>query len=793
MLSILDPVEIDNLALFRDDEDPRKFYLLPDQPVIVNDDKGVPDFLFIKYIKDLSTTPDGQPIGGGYVQFRTVLTIDDARRARVVDALRQQLTQDQQSGRKPFGNPITSTEPVLADPLWTSGTVAMETFKVGDNEMVRKATATAAVDLAGSLGASVDLQLDPDGAEIFWTSFKNFADQQIPILITYKLTYKARVAATMEIHASRSTVEQQIWQRARWHVLDLVRARWYPMETAIAVAPGNFGAVQALAASRVAALVEPGQIQDAIHNSITNGSITVKISTDEAGSGQDDANKVQDMLFKVATEVLSGRVIPVLFGDTPSAQLAGSKDDPAVSKELYELKVDTSSTTTTTFDIDLTSTSTIERDCNPNGPIHLMIQNPDVLRACFKELRLSDGFFGVMRVVAATAGISFQRDGISMIHVYQQYDQVDEANPDRPRVQRSDDGTLKSEADTLHFKPIDLARDATGSHERAYSYRTDVFYAGGELKISNDWAACSDTMLLINPAAMGALRVELNLTAPKDQVRGAKVSLSYRKASGELLSDDIDLTPDANRKTWFRPTGEIGTAGAALPARQYTYTVVYDVGATKITMPSVAATSDSLELPGPFERVLSFVLRPQGSFDGVTAVSGDVRYDDPAHGYQVVQPFTLDKLSASVSITVPVMPDGPAEITWTARVNHTDGSFHDLPGGRAPAGTVWIGEAVDRFLTVQIVTDLVDFDHDVQLALVHLSYRDPANGIAADQTYTFNKANKAGTTWRVGLRESSPNQYAVEIRYVAYDRTKNSEVDVASAQDPVLVLDRQAH
>src|ERR1700722_13347747 len=111
MLSIMDPVDIDDQVVFRDDEDPRKFYLLPDEPSISTDDQGVPDFYFVQY-----RGVDASHKEGGYVQFRTVLTIPPDRRARVIAALKTQLTQEQASGYKPFGLAITTTDPVLADP-----------------------------------------------------------------------------------------------------------------------------------------------------------------------------------------------------------------------------------------------------------------------------------------------------------------------------------------------------------------------------------------------------------------------------------------------------------------------------------------------------------------------------------------------------------------------------------------------------------------------------------------------------------------------------------------------------
>src|SRR5450432_50317 len=100
MLSIMDPVDVDDLVVYRDDEDPRKFYLLPDEPVISTNAQGVPDFYFIQF-----RGVDAGHTEGGYVQFRTVLTISPARRAKVIAALQAQLTSEQNSGYKPFGLP----------------------------------------------------------------------------------------------------------------------------------------------------------------------------------------------------------------------------------------------------------------------------------------------------------------------------------------------------------------------------------------------------------------------------------------------------------------------------------------------------------------------------------------------------------------------------------------------------------------------------------------------------------------------------------------------------------------
>jgi hypothetical protein len=780
MLNLMDPVTLENLVLFRDDEDPRKFYLLPDQPALSVDEKGVPDFYFIKYAYDATTHGDDQ-LGGGYVQFRTVLTIANDRRDRVVAGLKQQLEQDKQAGKKPFGVAITATDPVLAAPLWTDGKVGLQTFKVGDKELVVKDTDTVPVDLAGSLGASVNLQLNPEGAEIFWASFKNFADQQIPILITYQLTYKARVSANMEIHADRTTVEEQIWQRAspEPYYFHPQSARWVKMAHTGALTRLSLATLQAQNTYRVAAGVAPNKVNDTIHSCVTDGTITVRIDVDEAGAKDASGDNVQEMLLKVASDVLSGKVIPALFGDDSQSQPASDSEQGSAPTTPINILPD--SQTTAKFDISLTSNSTVERTCNPNGPVHVLIDNPAAFAACFKELPPSDGFFAIMHVAASTTGIDFAQDGIRTIHVFIRYQQVDEMNPAKPKINQIYDGMLKSDTDTLRCR-FNLARDAQGDFKRDYEFRTEVYYANGEIISHPDkWTSSTDQMLAINPAAMGAVRVELALTAPRELVKSARVALQYKRSDGALLSETFDLTPDANRKTWLQPTGEVGKAGTAAGLLQYSYQAVYEIDGGEIAMPWAASTDQSLEIPGPFTSRLAFDLRPQGSFDGIANIAGDVTYNDAAHQYRIVKSFTFSKLGDVFELIVPAMDGGSQEVSYTARINRADGSTMDLPPGHAPAGTIWIGLPT---LKIDVHSEGVDFDRDVQLAVVRLSSSD---GSGAETTLTFTKASPAIQSWSMPVGAAGAH-YDADVRFITYDRTKNAEVQQKNLSDKQLIL-----
>ena len=46
--------------------------------------------------------------------------------------------------------------------------------------------------------------------------------------------------------------------------------------------------------------------------------------------------------------------------------------------------------------------------------------------------------------------------------------------------------------------------------------------------------------------------------------------------------------------------------------------------------------------------------------------------------------------------------------------------------------------------------------------------------------------------WKVARSDRTKNRYDAHIRYVAYDRTKNSEVQLDQIDDQVLLLERTA-
>ena len=785
MLSLLDFIEIDNLIVYRDDQDPRKFYLLPDQPQIPLDEEGVPEFLLIHYIKDQSMLTEHDPGAGGYLQFRTSLAIPTARRELVVSALRQRLEEEKAAKKRPFDKPIESTEPLLASPLWMSGEVQLHTFGVRDDGLVLHAVTHTLPDLGGDLAASFAIELSNDGAEIFWSAF-NDADKRLPIMVAYKLMYKAGVTASMEITASQHKVWEGLWQQSRPYVF-----HQHPFPRYVAHPfTGHLGPAQLLALRRnipsVVAMINRQQLHKTIRSAIT-----VNIRSD-LGSGP-EAEKSREMLMKIATDVLSERIIPLLFGSAVPLPGAESTDEKTANHELHRLGEDPPDAPGKNFTITINQSSTVERSVNPNGSLRVIIpaDQQEKNKGCFRELRLTDGFFSMMRVRARPVGVDFARDGISAIHVKFRYDQVDDAHIDRQHVRRGYDGVLDRSDAVVDWR-FDLARSSSGGHKREYEYQTTVFYAEGIPQTVTSWTKSSDRELAITPQTLRALRVELLFTARKEWVEGARVHLHHEARSGGIYDTEIELGADAPKKSWFQFTGDLSEEDGALSQPAYRYQVSYRTSAGELRLPVQSSTARTLEIPSPFKRVLRFTFVPQGFTEGVSNISGDMIYEDSARDYRVVKSFVLDKPSAMAAIDVPILEDGPEAARLVARVNYGSGTTTSLPPGRVQEGTNLVGVPTQDFLSVEVVPlpDL-DFEHDLALIMVTLSHDDPA-GAGQPKILLFKKGALAPQSWRVPLTDPRHRRYSYTVQFIAQDRGKSTTVRKSGVDEPVLLLDRQA-
>lgn len=93
MLYLDQPIgKVRGLMIFRDHENPNMFYYVPERPRLARSEGGVPEFVFLKYRKDITDNPDFDPeseddLGGGFLSFTVDLGIEES----VLEQVRREL------------------------------------------------------------------------------------------------------------------------------------------------------------------------------------------------------------------------------------------------------------------------------------------------------------------------------------------------------------------------------------------------------------------------------------------------------------------------------------------------------------------------------------------------------------------------------------------------------------------------------------------------------------------------------------------------------------------------------
>ncbi|MEM7152825.1 MAG: hypothetical protein AAF799_08280 [Myxococcota bacterium] len=774
MLNLLDRQTIEDLTVYRDDQDVRKFYALPDTPTIDKDRQGRPSFLFVKYVDDRRNVAEEDEKNGAYTQMRATLGIDAERTERVMNHLREQLVEEKRKGIKPFGKKIQSTEPLLARPDWTEGAVTLSTFSASEDGMVRSVAGSQKPDLSGDLGAAFALELDPAGAAIFWDAFES---GNVPIVLSYELTYKARVpAAKMVIHAEREKVQEAIYTHTRPYVFKPARKRYVALARQV-INRGVMATLRQTHGKLLKFMVPRKQIKTAVTNTID-----VKITFGEGGGD----TEVREKLMEIASDMLSNNIIPAFFAGN---QVLDQITDVEEGEDLLELKDDIEESLEP-FHIELSEEVAVDRNSNPSGIIQMLLTEEE-RQLAFREVPLSDPFFEQLDVTTRTAGVQFERDGIDSIHVFLEYDHTDAKTGER--VFFNDDAVLTGDDEELTFHVERLARDADGNAITHYRIRTEIHYRVDLPKSVGRWVKQQQRQVIVAPRALGAIRVELKLTARPETVEAAEVHLAYRSGAGQVIERTITLTGDEPNQSWFQFTGDFEEQGIE-PTYRYRVTWILPGGA-RLESETRAETRDVLEIGSPFTTPLEFTVRPEGSMEGVAEIAGELHYHDTRHDYSIVRSFSLTKLSSEEVVNVPAIEGGPRTATVEGRIVYEDGAHDELTAREVEPGTVWLGVSVRQWLTIYVQPFEADFENDLRIAALLITYTHADGRVERSPPLNFLKngpnPTMDTTEWKVALSEGDPQTFSYTVRYIGYDgRSDNVAHDDVS--DTMIWLKRPA-
>ncbi|MDP2315705.1 MAG: hypothetical protein Q8P41_22600 [Pseudomonadota bacterium] len=787
MLNLSDPAHVEGFDVYRDDEQPHVFYVMPKRPWIPLGEDGAPEFLMIYYIRDLTTSAPDEETHGGYVQLRCSLAIPEDDRARITAALRARLVDEQAKGIKPFGLPITRTDPVLAPPRWTKAEVQIASITLAADVTQQSARAVGSPDPGGDLAVSIVANLRNEEADLFAKAIDPEAtggpSGEVLISIGYTLECLARASAiTLEAHAKRETIETELWSKAIPHKWEPTRRLFTPMVWPMLLVP-----------ERKIWLVQQKALGHIVHACIGKRTVVTTLKTTAEiviksgeGSTAEGNAEVRKAVIDAACELLSNQLVNAsLEPPLPEGSVDGADDT--------QHPLSTATPPNMTYDLTLQQDEVIKLPRGPNGPLDMLL-TPEQLRSCFKRLNLADGYFAALDVlVTCKGGVDFESDGIAAILVRLRYDQVDDIDTQRftPNIPVVNLGVDAPEA----RRRWAAVRRAGGGFKRAYSYQVEIHYKTNLPSATTAWIEVpdGDTTLWINPQRLSALRVKLELY-PTDRVESVRVNLAHVAATGDRFETVKELTREKPQATWFQYTGD-PQIGIERPRWRYrTEWRLKDAGT--ITEPEVDTERDDVVVfSTPFAAPLVYSVLPQGFDATVQSISGTLTYRHEARGYQVTRTFQFTSATAAASeIKLESLHGGPttAEVAW--RVVFKDNTTRDGTTAAEP-GVVYVGPARAAVLHVEVVPLAVDWDTDVELALVRLHYVDGANGLDVSKTFQFGKrlSNTTATqTWELGLADAARTRFSYVIDYITYDRARRATVEVRDTADSLVLLDRPA-
>jgi hypothetical protein len=178
-----DPIELDDIIAFRDDQDPHLFYLIPDEVVVTRDQQGHPDLALTLF------RGGDPPKMGGTLELHVALDISPDRRQHAVDGVRARLVWEKANGAQPFGLTIDDTEPVFATPTWTGGTASIQMS--GDGSQAAGPAGGATPSLLGTPQITFTMSLDAEGATVLSALLRG-AGPLLPITVSFALRCQER-------------------------------------------------------------------------------------------------------------------------------------------------------------------------------------------------------------------------------------------------------------------------------------------------------------------------------------------------------------------------------------------------------------------------------------------------------------------------------------------------------------------------------------------------------------------------------------------------------------------------
>ncbi|MFF8195657.1 hypothetical protein ACF05L_33405 [Streptomyces bobili] len=426
----------------------------------------------------------------------------------------------------------------------------------------------------------------------------------------------------------------------------------------------------------------------------------------DAGVGADPqlVAKIEESIRRTVLDMATKRMAEQIPGYTGDRSVL--EDYESIHREFTNIRIDD-------FRIDISQQTAVLWPFNPQGTLPnittLVDKQGQPIRWTdhYREIDLNDPFFRSFSV-PVRVNADFANGLVHSVDLHVEY-QAD-----------------KLVTGDYHFETpnqVETFASYTDSGSEEFQYAFKVNYKGTSTVYSAPQAP-NKGPLTLNVDDLGVLEVEVqpgNLDFAT--VAAATVTLEYTPAAGSPIGDQVVFTKEQNAEQTLR---WVITEKRDRPIR---YRIDYRMPSGQVIERDwTDAAGQRIWVRSPFTNVRKIKVFAVGDLaNKIDTILCDVRYEDPASGYEWSDNYALNATNAFKEWSFPVLEADAGTVTYSAIVRYKDGSIREIPDTVSEDASITVGDPVAAVIAVTVAPDLVDWStHALVKVVLACNGGDPA-------------------------------------------------------------------
>ena len=696
--------EAPDISIYRDHENPRKYYLLGHPRLRLRED-GLPvSFNFLTYRLPVDR-PDGKT-GGGYVNFMTDMSIPQDTLEKIESVLRQ----------RHRGRQVTFGKPTFLD-----GSTDLQVME--SDALVEQINAAAKPSMYGDMVAPFSVELTPPGAAVFEQALQGSGGF---VTVIYNVTVEAILPpVTARVYfdidrfkefthkLEREGRKRGFFVRVWRSLFGRRRRREITEEIATELEEERAGGIEI----------------DFLSNEIPDD-----VRSQVMSWAHDTWSEQMRSLLELNLGDLSGQ---------PQEGEDADQDDIPGGVTKFEKTI--TENINVGFDLTFTQNQATIFAIAPSGalqPLHTL-KGPDgqpLKWEDFSQQIDADHPFFRKRIVPVNVSAPFEDLNIFSVDVHVRY----------PPNNRSESYSFTGPDTPEQFEFFVEDNDHT------FKYRYLVNYKGQSRVFESEEHEIDDELLTINVDETGIWYVDVHSGGLNwEQVRQVQARLRYEDRTNDIgpIERQVVLTQE-------NETHQIREPIFAPRRNPYQVQLKYLMHDGKeYIVDWEEHNANQYAVDDPFGATINVRVRaPADLQNEVQNIFVDLRYEDEQNDYVRTTSATLNAANPFLDWTLPVISDRGGRLSYSGHIVYQDGRSEAIPEQEAQQNILVVGPTIAGRLNIEIFPDLIDWDK-VRVLRMALKYEDTENGVSESSNVVFRNGDTEMKSHEFTQRDATQKEY----------------------------------